>query len=322
MIYEFAPMEGITGYVYRNVHKRHFEGVDRYFLPFLLPNQTRSFTTREKKDIQPEHNAGLQAVPQVLTNKAEDFLWAANELENRGYTEVNLNLGCPSGTVVSKKKGAGFLGCPQELEQFFEETCPRLNLELSVKTRIGVERPEEFEGLLELFNQYPIKELIVHPRVRRDFYKGEVRGEWVSYVLEHSRHPVSYNGDVVSAEGLKEVEEAYPGLQSIMIGRGLLANPGLLREAKGGPAMTKAELADFHWDLYEEYQRELSGGKNVLYKMKELWFYMFCMFADRAPYEKRMRKVQRTEEYKPLVLELFANLELLSKGQFIPPEKR
>lgn len=322
MNYEFAPMEGITGYVYRNTHNQHFGGVDRYFMPFLLPNQTRSFTTREKRDILPEHNQGMQVVPQILTCKAEDFLWAAEELADRGYPEVNLNLGCPSATVVSKGKGAGFLAHPGELETFLDEVCSKLSLKLSVKTRLGMEEPEEFLELLRIFNQYPIEELVVHGRVRQDFYKGNVRSGWITYALEHSCHPVSYNGDAVSVKCLRQIEEGYPGLSAVMLGRGLLTNPGLCREAKGGKTMTKKELEAFHWDLYEAYQRSIPGGKNVLFKMKELWFYQFCMFAKRAPYEKRMRKIQKEREYEALVREIFADLEFLAEAKFIPPEKR
>lgn len=105
----FAPMEGITGYVYRSAHHALFPHVDRYFTPFLQPNQNHRFASRERNDVLPEHNKGITLIPQILTNRAEDFIWMAGELEALGYDEVNLNLGCPSGTVVTKYKGAGFL---------------------------------------------------------------------------------------------------------------------------------------------------------------------------------------------------------------------
>ena len=322
---EFAPMEGITGYVYRNTHKRHFNGVDRYFLPFLLPNQTRSFITREKRDIMPEHNAGMSVVPQVLTCKAEDFLWAVGELTARGYHEVNLNLGCPSGTVFTKGKGSGFLAHPAELQEFFEAVCPKLSehsMKLSVKTRLGVEYPEEFERLLEIFNVYPLEELIIHTRVRQDFYKGNSRKEWIGYALAGSKNPVTYNGDIVHKNDIVHIKEENPSLESVMIGRGLLANPALGRQIKGGAALTSKEFSEFHWDLYESYQREIPGGKNILFKMKELWFYQFCMFEDRTYFEKRMRKVQKEADYEILVRDLFANLEVNPDGCFVPPELR
>ena len=111
MEFYFAPMEGITGYIYRNAHQKFFPGMDKYFTPFLSPNENRALNPKEKKDILREHNIDLYVTPQILTNRADFFLRAARELkEEYGYEEVNLNLGCPSGTVVSKGKGAGFLG--------------------------------------------------------------------------------------------------------------------------------------------------------------------------------------------------------------------
>lgn len=139
MDYLFAPMEGITGYVFRNAHHRHFHGIKTYYTPFISPNQTRKFTPRELNDVRPEHNEGVPVIPQILTNKADDFLWAAGRLKELGYTEVNLNLGCPSGTVVAKKRGSGFLEYPMELDEFLYQVydgLAKVGKELSVKTRL------------------------------------------------------------------------------------------------------------------------------------------------------------------------------------------
>ena len=165
-----APMEGITGYVYRNAHHRVFGGVDRYFTPFLSPGKKRGLRSRELNDVLPEHNEGVPVVPQILTNDWEDFLHTAEILREFGYEEVNLNLGCPSGTVAAKKRGAGFLGYPEELDLFLGRIFDGTDMGISVKTRIGVERPEEFERLLAIYRKYPLRELIVHPRVLRDGY--------------------------------------------------------------------------------------------------------------------------------------------------------
>ena len=149
MDYEFAPMEGITDWRYRRAHSRAFSGVDRYYMPFLSPGQGHAFTRREKEEIDPAHNAGVRVVPQLLTRRAEDFLWAAGELAARGYREVNLNLGCPSGTVTAKGKGAGFLARPEELEAFLDAIdAAALPIATSVTTRLGRRREEEFSALL------------------------------------------------------------------------------------------------------------------------------------------------------------------------------
>ena len=176
MNYYFAPMEGVTGYVYRNAHHAIFPGIDKYFTPFVSPNQNRCFTPREKRDILPENNRGICVVPQILTNRSDYFLRTMKELAAFGYQEVNLNLGCPSGTVVSKGKGAGFLEDADKLDAFFDEVFQKADLEkmkISVKTRIGIEDAEEFEDLQKVFQRYPFAEVIVHPRVRSDFYKNQ-----------------------------------------------------------------------------------------------------------------------------------------------------
>lgn len=193
MDYLFAPMEGITGYVFRNAHHRHFHGIKEYYTPFISPNQTRKLTPRELNDVIPEHNEGIPLIPQILTNKADDFLWAAKRLKELGYMEVNLNLGCPSGTVVAKKRGSGFLEYPMELDEFLyqvSEGICGLGMDLSVKTRIGKTDPQEFEELLSIYNRYPLKNLIVHPRVQTDYYKNHPRMDAFDLAVRESRNPV------------------------------------------------------------------------------------------------------------------------------------
>ena len=176
MEFYFAPMEGITGYIYRNAHHRFFPGTDKYFTPFLSPNQNRALNPKEVRDVLPENNEGIYIVPQILTNQADFFLRAAKELkECYGYEEVNLNLGCPSGTVVSKGKGAGFLADPGGLDAFFDQVYAKADVKVSVKTRIGLSSPEEFYGILDIFNRYPLHELIIHPRVRSEEHTSELQ---------------------------------------------------------------------------------------------------------------------------------------------------
>ena len=167
-----APMEGLTGYLWRQVHAALFGPADKYFTPFLSPNATRTFQRKELDEIDPAHNAGLYVVPQLLTNRAEHFLWAAGELYARGYREINFNLGCPAGTVAAKRKGSGLLAYPQELDHCLEEIFAGLprGMSVSVKTRIGKNDPAEWPGLLAIYRKYPLSELIVHPRIQKEFY--------------------------------------------------------------------------------------------------------------------------------------------------------
>lgn len=172
----FAPLEGITGWIFRQVHHAMFPGLSRYYTPFFAPTADSPLTGRGLRDMHPDHNRGVPVVPQLLTNRAEDFIASARLLQDLGYKEVNLNLGCPSGTVVAKKKGAGFLSQPQALARFLDQIFQTLDVNISIKTRIGVENLEEWPPLLDLFQRYPICELIIHARLRRDFYRGQPGG--------------------------------------------------------------------------------------------------------------------------------------------------
>ena len=165
---DFAPLDGITRAVYRRVWHKYFGGVDRYFIPFFSPTDQHILTDRDRREVGPENNAGLPAVPQVMTCRAADFLWAAELAADMGYTEVNLNLGCPSGTVTAKGKGSGFLAKPAELDRFFDQVFSKVKLPVSVKTRLGISDPAEFEALMDIYDRYPIACLTIHPRVQKE----------------------------------------------------------------------------------------------------------------------------------------------------------
>ena len=168
-----APMEGLTTYLWRQAHREIFGGADKYFTPFLSPNANLCFQRKELDEIQGEPDT----VPQLLTNRSEHFVWAARELQARGYQEVNFNLGCPSGTVTAKRKGSGLLACPEELERCLDGIFDALtNMRVSVKTRIGKNDPAEWEALLALYSRYPIHELIVHPASRRSSIRAPSTG--------------------------------------------------------------------------------------------------------------------------------------------------
>lgn len=306
----FAPMEGITGYQFRNTHHKYFPGVDRYFMPFFSPNQEHSFTRKTFQDLLPEHNQGPDVVPQLLTRRAEDFLWAAGELAAMGYREVNLNLGCPSGTVASKGKGSGFLSHPGELDTFLEKIFSACPIAISVKTRLGGFSPDEFPDLLEIYSRYPMTELIIHPRVRTDFYKGTVRIESFALAVSTGKNPLCYNGDLTTAEGINTFFAAYPTVERVMLGRGLVGNPALVRQAEGGPGPDKDTLRAFHDELYEGYAAAFGSRRNASLRMKELWFYLLGLFLDSDRHGKRLKKSTDTAEFETAVAAIFHDLEL------------
>lgn len=315
MKFYFAPMEGITGYIHRNAFRAYFspeekECIEKYFIPFINPNQKGILNAREQNDILPEHNEGIYAVPQILTNKSEDFVRTAKVLEDYGYREVNLNLGCPSRTVVAKRRGAGFLSETEALDRFLEEIFSQLNMKISVKTRIGKDAPEEWFTLMKIYNQYPMEELIIHPRIQTDMYKNKPNLEVFQEALAISCNPVCYNGDLFTEADYKRFADRFSQIDRVMFGRGLLTNPGLARKIRYGIPLEKKSLKAFHDRIYEDYQEVLFGEKTVLFKMKELWFYMGDMFEDSAKFVKSIRKAQRLNSYEAAVEELFVKREL------------
>lgn len=222
--------------MYRNAHHRFYGGIARYYTPFIAPNQCRKLTSREMNDILPEHNEGMNVVPQILTNRAEDFVWAAGKAKELGYEEVNLNLGCPSGTVAAKKRGAGFLSLPRELDCFLEQVTGdlgRMGIKFSIKTRIGICDPEEFGELLRIFNKYPLERLIIHPRLQIDFYRNHPDRRAFGEAEENSSNPLCYNGDIFSVKDFQDFHTAFPRIDTIMMGRGLLQDPALAEKIVG-----------------------------------------------------------------------------------------
>lgn len=322
MKFYFAPMEGVTGYIYRNAHATFFGNVDKYFTPFIAANQQGKFSTRELHDILPEHNEGVVVVPQILTNNAEDFIRTAKSLKAFGYNEINLNLGCPSGTVVSKNKGSGFLSQKEALDQFLEEIFSQSITKISVKTRIGKDEPEEFYELIKIFNKYPMEELIIHPRIQKDYYKNKPNMEVFKDGLALSKNQVCYNGDIFTAKDYRGFSNAFPSVNAVMLGRGLIANPGLIDDITSNHILNKQLLKAFHDKIYQDYQGILSGERNVLFKMKEAWFYMIYMFSNHEKYAKKIKKSQRLCDYENAVSSLFEEQDILEgAGLFSSPNE-
>jgi len=305
MRYYFAPMEGLTDSIYRRAHHTYFSGVDRYYMPFLSPTIHRTLTHREDRELPMADSVPFAAVPQVLTKVAEDFLWAARVCRDRGYDEVNLNVGCPSGTVVSKGKGSGMLRDSEHLDRFLEEIFRDSVLPVSVKTRLGIEDPEEFPKILDIYNRYPIKELTIHPRVRKQFYNGTVDMEMFRYAAQNSRNPLCYNGDITSMAQIDLLQQEFPRLESVMIGRGLVADPGLLC----GGTDVKA-LEQFMNALLEEYTVSFGGARNAMFRLKENWGLLHPRFEGVDKLWKKLRKTTDLEEYKAITAEIFHTLPL------------
>ena len=327
----YAPLEGITGYIYRNAFHQNFGSANKYFTPFLSPGEKKKLSEKEKNDILPAHNEGMYAVPQLMSKNAKDVVRACEMLRDYGYEEVNLNIGCPSGTVVNKGRGAGMLANLETLNNFLEEVFTNTELSISIKTRIGMEHEEEWREILNIYNQYSLKELIVHPRLRKDFYNGSPSYEAFAYAMEHSKNPLCYNGDINTLQDYMQIKERFPDLEQVMIGRGFLRNPFLLQqlqefENQVGTDVVNLDveqdiqqrfvdsvqqqidmerLRNFHTMLLQGYKECMSGDTPVLFKMKELWFYMQKLFPDNEKLYKKIRKTKSLSEYESIAKAAF-----------------
>ena len=306
MRYYFAPMEGLTDSIYRREHHRFFPGVDRYYMPFLSPTVHRTLTNKEDRELPFADTEPFCAVPQILTKVAEDFLWAAQVCQERGYGEVNLNLGCPSGTVVAKGKGSGMLRELDALDAFLDAIFAASPILISVKTRLGLENPEEFPAILDILNRYPIRELTVHPRVRKQFYDGNVNMEMFRYAATHSKNSLCYNGDLKTLADIERIQTEFPQLEAVMLGRGLVADPGML----GGEQPDARKLEAFMDALLESYIVAFGGSRNAMFRLKENWHMLITRFDGNEKLWKRLRKTTDLTEYRAITKEIFHTLPL------------
>lgn len=307
--YYLAPMEGITNATFRRTYHAHFKSMDKYFTPFLCPHTKRDLTTKEKKEILPENNEGMYVVPQILTNQAEGFLETAGKLEQYGYREINLNLGCPSKTVITKGRGSGFLAFPAELREFLDKIFSKTNLKVSIKTRIGRDDTLLWEELLSIYSEFPLEELIIHPRIQKEFYKGTPHIEAYEAAYRIKNCPICYNGDMFCKEEIENFWKRFPNTDAMMLGRGILRDPCLYEKLFESEEMDasvwKQKVRSFHDALLDAYIEEMSGDRNVLFKMKELWFYLWESFDGSKQLIKKLKKSGSVSEYLRLVEEIF-----------------
>lgn len=312
MNYDLAPMEGITTYIYRSTFQKYYGGISRYYTPFLA---SMHLSAREKNEILPEHNEGMTLIPQILSNRADEFLEITKSLQAYGYDTVNLNLGCPSGTVVSKHRGAGFLAVPEDLDVFLAEIFDKCPLKISIKTRIGISDESEWDDILKIYEKYPVEELIIHTRLQKDFYKLPARPHTFA-AARRLGIPLCYNGDITSIEAQQAALAADPSIDRMMLGRGIIADPELAKTLSGhAPARDKDRLLNFLTDICDRYLTEMSGGeRNTLYKLKEIWVYLGSLFEYGEKYVKKIKKANRLAEYEAAMHALFENSGLKSNA--------
>ena len=307
-----APMEGVTNYVFRKAYIKHFKGVDKFFTPFITPHMKKGFSKSELMELNANYNKTQYLIPQILTNNSDDFLKLAYEIKEMGYNEFNINLGCPSGTVTSKKRGSGFLQDVVALDRFFYDIFEKKDdIKISVKTRIGFSDYDEWEDLLKVYEKYEFCEIIIHPRLRSDFYKNNIHMEAFLSACKELKQKLIYNGDINTLEDNVILNKNLPSNRvfGIMIGRGLVRNPFLAESIKKKDNNYDIDKAvEFLNDIVNEYLSLDFGERNTLFKLKEIWG---MMLGDNEKYTKILKKIRKSNTVKEynLVVNEFKNME-------------
>lgn len=284
---EFAPLQGFTEAFYRELHAKHFGGVDNYYTPFVRIERG-DFRNRELRDILPENNQLSHAIPQMIASTPDELNRIADKFREHGYTRADLNMGCPFPLIANKHKGAGLLPYTDEVKTLLDAVNQRTDLTFSLKIRLGWDSPEQGLDLMDMINDTNLSQLTIHARLGKQQYKGDVDMEAFSQFYERCKHPLLYNGDVKTSGEIDHILEQYPKLAGVMIGRGLLENPALAWEWKNNTTMTDAEkrekIRKMHDELVEFYRNSLQGEHQILAKLQAVWEYLY------PEGEKRLRK--------------------------------
>ncbi len=292
----FAPMEGITGFVYRNTHREFFGENCEYYAPFINPTECEKKSLKEFRDILPENNNNKPLRVQVLTNSVSHFISTEKKIRDLGYNEININLGCPSNTVCKKGRGAGFLKEKESLDEFLCGIFEKTASEITLKTRLGFSNPEEIYELMDIYNKYPVKELIIHPRTREEFYLGIPHNDIFAEILKTAKMPVCYNGNIYSKDDYEYIKNAFPQINSVMIGRGAIMNPAIFNEISEKSHLTTENLTEFLTLLCENYMSVLKSEHYTIGKMKEIMLYVMWMFPDDKKAIKGIRKASKLSD--------------------------
>lgn len=304
-----APIRGLTDALFRETLVSHFKGFDAAVAPFITPQKKSLYEDKQVRDVLPENNKNLPIVPQLLHTDPDDFLVLARRLADLGYKHINWNLGCPAPMVARKKRGSGLLPFPNEIVALLDKVLPELEIELSIKTRLGFNDHSETRALLPELNRFKLKEIIIHTRLGKQLYKGKTDPEGFSICRQLSKHPLTYNGDINDIETFRSLAARFPTINRWMIGRGALSNPFLTEEIKGYPQQSeekrKERLYNFHNDLFSRYTERLSGPSHLLGRVKHLWLYLIHSFPGNNKLLKKILKSNTPEVYRANVEQLF-----------------
>jgi tRNA-dihydrouridine synthase B len=305
-----APLHGITNSVFRNTFFKYFTGFDYAMAPFVMSVKSLNVRRKHVKDLLPEKNVGVNLIPQILSNDPSDFIALSLNLKDLGYKEINWNLGCPYKMVANKQRGSGLLPFPERIEKFLEVVIAEVDIPISVKIRLGRNSNNEIFDLIPIFNKFPLKNVIIHPRTGVQMYTGEVDLDKFEESSNLIKHNVIYNGDIKDFETFKMLENRFEFVNEWMIGRWALSNPFLpeiIKKDADDIKNKKKIIRNFHDELYSNYEEVLYGPRHLLDKMKEIWNYLNFSFSNHAMVHKKISLSKTIGEYKKNVDSIFFN---------------
>jgi len=308
----FAPLQESTDYIYRGAHAKFFGGVDKYFAPYIMRQNDGTVKNSHLRDIKSENNQGYPLIPQILAGNSTNFIFLANMLQDSGYNEINWNLGCPYPMVTNKGLGSGLLPFPERIKSILEEAIPRVGCKISIKMRTGLQSHDEIFQIIDILNEFPLSEVILHPRFGKQLYRGEPDEAVFAEVHKKLNHPLVYNGDIDSAEDLSRLNLLFGDINTWMIGRGILKNPFFPNLLKNGSTPKIEEKAiimrNFHDEIMNKYSPLLCGSSHLLMRMEKFWSYFCFNFPDPHKTFKRIKKASNLVKYEAAVSENFQRL--------------
>ncbi|WP_291097386.1 MULTISPECIES: tRNA dihydrouridine synthase [unclassified Flavobacterium] len=303
-----SPLQGFTDFRFRNAINKYFGGIDTFYSPYIRLNGKLIIKSSYHRDLLPENNIGLEVIPQIITNDADEFLFVAKYVQELGYKELNWNLGCPYPMVTKCGMGSGLIGNPEKINNILHKVHSESDIIVSMKMRLGYENSEEILDVLPILETYPIKNIAIHARIGKQLYKGGVHLDAFQQCIDNTKLKLYYNGDITSVAKFKEMQERFPTIDHWMIGRGLIADPFLPSMIKSNALeypKNKMELfSDFHDTLYQGYSESLSGSTHILLKMHHLWEYFSATFSNPHKVAKKIKKAQSIRNYEVAVKEI------------------
>ena len=303
-----SPLQGFTDFRFRNAQNKYFGGIDTYYAPYIRLNGKMVIKSSYERDLLPENNQGLEVIPQIITNDAEEFLFVAKYVKELGYKELNWNLGCPYPMVTKCGMGSGLIKNTEKINEILDRVHSETDIVVSMKMRLGYETTEEILDVFPILEKYPIKNVAIHARIGKQLYKGGVHLDAFQACTEATNLKLYYNGDITSVAKFKEMQARFPTIDHWLIGRGLISDPFLPSMIKNDSTdypKNKMELfSEFHETLYAGYSESLSGSTHILLKMHHLWEYFSAVFSNPHKAHKKIKKAQSIRNYEAAVKEL------------------